>query len=259
MDYTKEQVSHLFEYDPSEPFALRWRNPPKCSPRPLNGQIAGFWRPTKSGAANFQRYVRIAGKFRPVHRIVWLLHHDSEPSHDLGFRNGDPGDCRIENLLQNPRKPSPEELRKKRKANYQKWISKFTDEERLKMERSRNSMWRSKFSDEELADIYRRRALKRAYGITPEKYDEMHAEQNGLCAICRKPETMIRHGRPDNLCVDHCHSKHLTRGLLCNNCNNGLGRFGDDPLTLKSALDYIERWSLAEEKERANPFAVAAE
>jgi hypothetical protein len=31
------------------------------------------------------------------------------------------------------------------------------------------------------------------------------------------------------------------RRLLCDNCNTGLGLFGDDPGRLRTAADYLER------------------
>lgn len=59
----------------------------------------------------------------------------------------------------------------------------------------------------------RRSELKRRFGITPEQYDEMLAEQEGVCAICGKEQG----GR--TLAVDHDHSTGEVRGLLCTTCN----------------------------------------
>jgi hypothetical protein len=76
--------------------------------------------------------------------------------------------------------------------------------------------------------------LKRKYGITPERYDELLAEQGGVCAICgREP-------RPDiSLHVDHDHETGAIRGLLCFCCNNALGDFEDDYERLAAAVRYL--------------------
>lgn len=39
--------------------------------------------------------------------------------------------------------------------------------------------------------------------------------------------------------VDHCHTTLHVRGILCVNCNTGLGKFKDDPLLLEFAKMYI--------------------
>lgn len=77
--------------------------------------------------------------------------------------------------------------------------------------------------------------IRSAYGITLDKYDEMLEAQGGVCAICGQP---CRTGRA--LAVDHDHTTGDVRSLLCANCNNGLGRFGDDPSLLRIAADYLE-------------------
>jgi Recombination endonuclease VII len=81
----------------------------------------------------------------------------------------------------------------------------------------------------------RRTNLKKAYGITIVEWDRMFAAQNGVCAICHRPETTGQ-----RLSVDHNHKTGKVRGLLCHRCNRGMGVMGDDPLILRSAAHYLE-------------------
>ena len=79
------------------------------------------------------------------------------------------------------------------------------------------------------------------YGITKEEYDNMFEQQNGLCKICENPESrMSRCGtRTTNLSVDHCHLTNVVRGLLCFDCNTGLGKFKDSQKLLHKAALYL--------------------
>lgn len=76
--------------------------------------------------------------------------------------------------------------------------------------------------------------------IPIEEYNAKLASQNNCCAICGKPETAKRNGRTKNLAIDHCHSTDEFRGLLCSNCNPGIGYFKDNPALLYSAIEYVE-------------------
>lgn len=106
--------------------------------------------------------------------------------------------------------------------------------------KARERAERSERSKAERPAVERRSKLKIAYGITPEQYDEMHNSQGGVCAICRKPETVVDPKKGlRRLAVDHDHVTGRVRGLLCINCNNGLGRFGDSPERLAAALAYL--------------------
>ncbi|TMR93492.1 endonuclease domain-containing protein [Nonomuraea basaltis] len=72
--------------------------------------------------------------------------------------------------------------------------------------------------------------LKLRYGITEDDFERMLARQGGLCAICRAvPGTF----------VDHSHQTGQVRGVLCFNCNNGLGHFGDNTVLLELAALYL--------------------
>jgi Recombination endonuclease VII. len=70
------------------------------------------------------------------------------------------------------------------------------------------------------------------YGITDDEYAAMVLASGGLCAICNE-------AMGDDICVDHCHDSGAVRGLLCRNCNFGLGHFRDDPARLTAALAYL--------------------
>jgi hypothetical protein len=83
---------------------------------------------------------------------------------------------------------------------------------------------------------------KRKFGITPERYSEMFQSQNGVCAICKQPETATRLGTLKALSVDHCHKTGAIRGLLCSDCNTGIGKLKDDPSVLQSAIRYLTKF-----------------
>lgn len=82
----------------------------------------------------------------------------------------------------------------------------------------------------------RRARLLWEYGLTHEQYQQMLERCGGLCEICREP--MPKGG---NLNVDHCHARNKVRGLLCDNCNRGLGAFRDNTELLARAIEYLRR------------------
>lgn len=85
------------------------------------------------------------------------------------------------------------------------------------------------------------RSLKRYFGITVEQYFEMHEKQNKVCAICENPEKSkgSNSQKIRRLAVDHCHTTGKIRGLLCLECNRGLGAFKDSPNLLNKAINYL--------------------
>ncbi len=79
--------------------------------------------------------------------------------------------------------------------------------------------------------------LNYLYGITIQEYDSMYIEQGGCCAICGIHQSKLKR----RLCVDHCHESNKIRGLLCINCNKGLGHFYDDLTFLHNAILYLKQ------------------
>jgi hypothetical protein len=73
--------------------------------------------------------------------------------------------------------------------------------------------------------------LRRKYNMTHEQYVEMYDARDGECDICG--EYHIK------LCIDHSHATGRVRGLLCNECNKGLGMFRDNAHIIGSAIEYL--------------------
>lgn len=83
--------------------------------------------------------------------------------------------------------------------------------------------------------------LKMRYGITAEAYRQILAAQDGKCASCEDSPRFTSRQRHFPLTVDHDHVTGEIRGLLCGNCNSGLGHFRDDPDRLERAAAYLRR------------------
>jgi hypothetical protein len=84
----------------------------------------------------------------------------------------------------------------------------------------------------------RKASLKRA-NFTPEIYDAMFKDQNGLCALCG---TDTPGGMNNVLNADHDHNTGKPRGLLCWVCNSTLGKIELKPAEwIDKAKKYIEQ------------------
>lgn len=92
---------------------------------------------------------------------------------------------------------------------------------------------------EEGRRIARRHNISTRWKITPDEYDAMIARGCDACG-CQP-------GRR-RLVIDHCHTFGYIRGVLCQACNSGLGKLGDNIEGLKRTIAYLER---AEAKWRA--------
>lgn len=83
--------------------------------------------------------------------------------------------------------------------------------------------------------------LQARYGITADQYQALLVAQSDGCALCGRPPGDRRlHVDHDHSCCESTKScGRCVRGLLCSQCNAGLGMFNDDPDRLLSAAIYV--------------------
>jgi hypothetical protein len=79
---------------------------------------------------------------------------------------------------------------------------------------------------------HRDKCRAQSHGLSLQAYRAMRERQKNVCGICKTP------GKP--LCVDHCHATGKVRGLLCRDCNLGLGNYKDNPVFTRAATAYLE-------------------
>ena len=76
----------------------------------------------------------------------------------------------------------------------------------------------------------------RKFNLTLPEFQAMLESQGGKCLICGYSDTSNPKHFPF---VDHCHTTGKVRGLLCSNCNHGLGHFKDSVDRLQAAIQYL--------------------
>jgi hypothetical protein len=85
-------------------------------------------------------------------------------------------------------------------------------------------------------DAWRERSWRhKGIDMTAARYAELLKEQQGECAICGVSQAEVNR----RFAVDHDHTTGKIRGLLCGNCNKGLGLLGDTAEGVRAALDYL--------------------
>lgn len=105
----------------------------------------------------------------------------------------------------------------------------------------RSKVWQ--IANKEKSRVHaKRKNLKKNYGVSLEWYESQKKLQNNLCAICKNPETAKIRETIKELSVDHNHKTEQIRGLLCSDCNRGLGLFKESILYLESAIKYLENY-----------------
>lgn len=81
--------------------------------------------------------------------------------------------------------------------------------------------------------------LAKKYGLTGDEVHKMLIDQSYKCKICNiLLEGIGNQSNAPN--IDHCHYTNNVRGILCGNCNRGLGLFFDKPENLEAAIQYLK-------------------
>jgi hypothetical protein len=78
--------------------------------------------------------------------------------------------------------------------------------------------------------------LSRDFGLTITKYNALIEKQEGKCPVCGVHQRDLK----ITLCVDHNHGTGKVRGLLCSNCNIGLGLIGDTLEKAERLVQYLK-------------------
>ena len=80
--------------------------------------------------------------------------------------------------------------------------------------------------------------LRRKYNFSYSQFLDMAKKQKGKCLICGIDLVFGDKGKGHAM-LDHSHKTGIVRGILCQECNHGLGQFRDDIDILKSAIKYL--------------------
>jgi hypothetical protein len=209
VDFTFEEMSGIIHYNPETGDFTRKVT---TSSRALAGQKAGVWQRMQNG----KDYFSVTHKGRKIAgaQLAWLLHYGEWPDRSVFYIDEDPKNLRISNL-------------------------KMADYKAERVLREDGSV-KYKMSKEQS----RHYGYLRYYNITAEDYAKMFSKQDGKCAICHQPETVLdKNGETKILAVDHCHVTDKVRELLCYACNSMLGQARDKIETLEAGIAYLKKHS----------------
>ena len=76
-------------------------------------------------------------------------------------------------------------------------------------------------------------------GINRGKFRNVISDE-ALLALKKEITQCVICGNNEKLVVDHDHKTGKVRGILCNNCNTGLGMLQDNPKLLLRAISYLK-------------------
>ena len=74
------------------------------------------------------------------------------------------------------------------------------------------------------------------YGLNANEFNLLVESRNNKCEICG---VFLKESK--EIHIDHDHTTKMVRGLLCGNCNRGLGIFGEKIKNLEAAISYLMR------------------
>lgn len=139
----------------------------------------------------------------------------------------------LERLAEWHRK-NPEKRAKYLKKYYEKHKDQVLEYQRRYRKEKKDII---KKQNDKRKDYKKWRQIKKEYNLNKEDYLELLSKQQGRCLICNV-ELFL--DKKHQINVDHDHKTGKIRGLLCNDCNRGLGWFHDDITILYNAIKYLE-------------------
>jgi hypothetical protein len=127
-------------------------------------------------------------------------------------------------------------LKTKKKAYYER-----TREERNALQRADRKANPEKYNNDKVRAAKSAERRLRHSKFDAVTYKAAIALQGNCCAICRTDlSTLSKH----RVHADHCHATQTPRGVLCGDCNMGLGMFKESPERLQAAIDYLRDYPL---------------
>ena len=206
---THDQVRDALDYNPATGVFV-WKISPAKNLKA--GTVAGG----KNGSGGY-RYIRLYGEESTESRLAWFYMTGEWPERRVRFKNGNSQDCRFENL-----------------TLFNGLAGEFDHKTREGRQAYQNA-YRAMTPDQQKA-----RGLRDSFDLSLDEYRKMLEAKDGKCAICSQPETHKRNGKLKALAVDHNHKTGVIRGLLCFDCNTGIGKLKDDPNVLRLAAQYLD-------------------
>jgi hypothetical protein len=149
-------------------------------------------------------------------------------------------DCKCEIPIKNTRTPNrcPNCLLKYRNEWTRRYYASHPEAKKRiqKYDKERYANNRDKIREQK-----RETSIFRLYGISYNEFISIFHYQNGKCAICglKLPDIDNSTKTRKNTFIDHNHTTGKIRGILCPNCNFGLGNFKDDINILENAIQYL--------------------
>lgn len=127
--------------------------------------------------------------------------------------------------------------RKCKKCGETKLVSQFYIKKCKANKHNRFNSPCKKCSDKNRIDGYMKNYhIRRNFGLLPHQFKSMMESQDYKCAICG----IHRDNYNKEFAIDHCHNTGKIRGLLCTNCNTGIGMLQDNIEILNSAIKYLQ-------------------
>jgi hypothetical protein len=210
---TFEQINEAIAYDPLTGI-FTWKKAP--SRRYKVGDEIGQPKSVRksTGEVAQYRYIGFMGYQMTAARVAWLLTHKVWPEGNVYAKNDDTLDLRLENLA----------------------LAAFTTQKSIKEGRRHYKL---------TPEAARHHGLKHLYGISVAEYNQMLADQGGVCAVCKRPETgKTPYGGPIKpLSVDHNHETNQVRGLLCTQCNYMIGHCRESEDILLAGAAYLRKYA----------------